>query len=97
MDQILSIRIKTVIRAIEKIKGTGEKNFSETEWITRHKYHVSMASSQDIPVGTELTVDMVTYRNPGTGIPAKDAHKILGKKALKNVPADELLNFAMFE
>lgn len=85
------------IRAIEKIKGTGEKNVNEAEWITRRKYHVSMASSQDIPIGTELTVDMVAYRNPGTGIPAKDAHKILGKKALKNIPADELLNFEMFE
>ena len=84
------------IRNIEKIKGTGEKNVSETEWITRHKYHVSMASSQDIPLGVELTTDMVSYRNPGTGIPAKDAHKIIGKKALQNISADELLNLDMF-
>ena len=84
------------IRNIEKIKGTGEKNVSETEWITRHKYHVSMASSQDIPLGVELTADMVSYRNPGTGIPAKDAHKIIGKKALQNISADELLNLDMF-
>ena len=47
------------IRSIEKIKGTGEKNVSEAEWITRHKYHVSMVSSQDIIKGEELTVDMV--------------------------------------
>ena len=85
------------IRSIEKIKGTGEKNVSETEWITRHKYHVSMASSQDIPMGSELAVDMVAYRNPGTGIPSKDAYKIIGKKALKNISADELLSFEMFE
>jgi len=85
------------IRAIEKIKGTGEKTVSETEWITRHKYHVSMASSKDIPIGTVLMPDMVAYRNPGTGIPAKDAHKIIGKKALQSIPSDELLNFDMFE
>lgn len=85
------------IRAIEKIKGTGEKTVSETEWITRHKYHVSMASSQDIPIGSVLMPDMVVYRNPGTGIPAKDAHKIIGKKALQSIPSDELLNFDMFE
>ncbi len=85
------------IRDIEKIKGSGEKNISETEWITRHKYHVSIVSLQDIPAGTELTVDMVTYRNPGTGIPAKDAHKIIGKKTIGSIPADELLNFEMFE
>ena len=84
------------IRSVEKIKGTDKKSVSETEWITRKKYHVSMASSQDIPAGSELTVNMVTYRNPGTGIPAKDAHKIIGRKALKNIPADELLNLGMF-
>ena len=85
------------IRNIEKIKGSGKKNVSKTEWITRHKYHVSMASSQDISAGTELTADMVAYRNPGTGIPAKDAHKIIGKKALQNISVDELLCFEMFE
>jgi sialic acid synthase SpsE len=85
------------IRSIEKIKGTGEKGISETEWITRHKYHVSMASSKDIPLGVELTTDMVTYRNPGTGIPAKDAHKIIGKRAIQNILADELLSLEMFE
>ena len=84
------------IRSIEKIKGTGEKNVSETEWITRHKYHVSMASSQDILLGEELTTDMVSYRNPGTGIPAKDAHKIIGKRALQDIQIDKLLNFEMF-
>ncbi len=85
------------IRSIEKIKGTGKKEVSETEWITRHKYHVSMASLQDIPAGTELTAEMVSYRNPGTGIPAKDAHKIIGKKATQDIAADELLSFEMFE
>lgn len=85
------------IRNIEKIKGTGEKHVSETEWITRNKYHVSMASSQEIPQGSELTADMVTYRNPGTGIPAKDAHRIIGKKAVQNISADELLSLDMFK
>jgi sialic acid synthase SpsE len=85
------------IRSIEKVKGTGEKHVSETEWITRNKYHVSMASSQDIPIGTELTEDMVTYRNPGTGIPAKDAHKVIGKKATQDITTDELLSLDMFK
>ena len=85
------------IRSIEKIKGTNKKSVSETEWITRNKYHVSMASSQHIPAGSELTVNMVTYRNPGTGIPAKDACKIIGKKSLQDIPSDELLSLEMFE
>jgi sialic acid synthase SpsE len=92
----LNLMVKD-IRLIGEIQGTGEKKISVTEWITRHKYHVSMASLQDIPIGTKLTADMVTYCNPGTGIPAKNAHKIIGKKSLKNIPADVLLNFEMFE
>jgi sialic acid synthase SpsE len=84
------------IRNIEKIKGNGEKNVSETEWITRKKYHVSIASSKDIQLGEELTADMISYRNPGTGIPSKDLHKIIGKKALQDISADELLAFEMF-
>jgi sialic acid synthase SpsE len=91
------IEMVSSIRSIEKIKGTGRKEVSETEWITRRKYHVSMTSSQDIPAGTELIKGMVVYRNPGTGIPAKDAHKILGKRATQNILADELLSFDMFK
>jgi sialic acid synthase SpsE len=40
---------------------------------------------------------MVTYRNPGIGIPSKLAHTIIGKKATKNINADELLSLDMFE
>jgi len=85
------------IRSIEKIKGTGKKEISETEWITREKYHVSMASSKNITAGTELTEDMVAYRNPGTGIPAKDAFKIIGKKARQDISLDVLLSPKMFQ
>jgi sialic acid synthase SpsE len=85
------------IRRIEKIKGTGTKEVSKTEWITRNKYHVSMASSIEIPKGTKLEKNMVVYRNPGTGIPAKDAHKIIGKTTTQNIMADELLSHSMFK
>ena len=85
------------IRAVKGIVGTGQKYVSETEWITRRKYHVSMASAQEIPAGTPLTEGMVTYRNPGTGIPFKAAHTVLGKRAKKTIPADELLSVDMFE
>ncbi len=85
------------IRKIEEIKGNGVKTVSDTEMITKKKYHVSIASSQDIEIGSILLESMITYRNPGTGIPAKDLKKILGKKVNKKIPADILLTFDMFE
>jgi len=85
------------IRAVRGIIGTGQKKVSETEWITRRKYHVSMASVGEIAAGNVLTEAMVTYRNPGTGIPYKLAHTVLGKKAVRAIPADELLSPDMFQ
>jgi sialic acid synthase SpsE len=85
------------IRAVHGITGTGEKVVSETEWITRRKYHVSMASSSEIPAGTVLTESMVAYRNPGTGIPYKLAHTVMGRRAVRTISADELLSDDMFK
>lgn len=85
------------IRDIPIIIGSGEKKVSENEWITRKKYHVSMVSSVQIPAGTELTEAMVVYRNPGTGIPYKEAYKILGKRAVFDIPENELLTLDMFK
>jgi sialic acid synthase SpsE len=85
------------IRNLNAIRGSGIKEVSETEWITRNKYHVSMASAGKIKSGTRLTDSMVSYRNPGTGIPAKLSATILGKVAVKDIPADVLLTNDMFE
>ena len=85
------------IRNVQKIIGTGEKRVSETEWITRRKYHVSAASATDISKGTELIEAMVTYRNPGTGIPAKLMYAIIGKRAVCDIPVDTLLSADMFK
>ncbi len=85
------------IRQIPAIKGAGRKAVSDTEWITRRKYHVSMASAAAIPAGAVLTAEMVTWRNPGTGIPAKDAHTVLGRRAKSSIGADQLLSADMFE
>ncbi len=85
------------IRAVKGILGSGNKAVSETEWITRRKYHVSMASAVEISAGSTLTEAMVTYRNPGTGIPYKDAHTVIGKRAKRTILADELLLAEMFE
>lgn len=94
-DEIISM--VRDIRLVPKIQGSGKKEVSETEWITRKKYHVSMASAKTISAGTTLTENMITWRNPGTGIPTKMAHTVLGKKAKREIPADELISVDMFE
>ncbi len=85
------------IRLVEKSLGTGLKEVKEKEWITRRKYHVSMVSAKEIPAGAKLDESMVTYKNPGTGIPVREAHEVIGKKSRQAIPADTLLEKGMFE
>jgi sialic acid synthase SpsE len=85
------------IRMVEKIQGNGKKHVSSTEWITRKKYHVSAVSLSKINAGEVLLKDSITFRNPGTGIPRKDTHLLVGKKAKESIPEDTLLTFDMFE
>lgn len=85
------------IRNVQMIRGTGDKQISDTEWMTRRKYHVSMASAAAIPAGMVLSETMIAWRNPGTGIPAKMSHTVLGKRAKQEIPADILLSADMFE
>lgn len=85
------------IRFVPLIQGDGKKEVSETEWITRRKYHVSMASKNAIKKGEILSENMITWRNPGTGIPTKMANTVLGKKVKIDIAADELISADMFE
>ena len=84
------------IRNVPKIFGSGEKSISKTEWITRNKYHVSIVSAVNIHQGDLLTESMVTYRNPGTGMPVKELGSLLNKKAIIDISADTLLSLDMF-
>lgn len=84
------------IRAIESIRGTGEKKVSDTEWITRKKYHVSAVSKKPIYAGETISIEHITFRNPGTGIPRKSVHEIIGRVAKHDIAEDVLLSAEMF-
>lgn len=84
------------IRMVRLAMGLGRKEITDTEWITRKKYHVSMVSKVEIKKGQTLTNELVDYKNPGTGIPAKFAHLVLGRVAKLDIPKDVLIAKEMF-
>jgi sialic acid synthase SpsE/CMP-N-acetylneuraminic acid synthetase len=85
------------IRAIESALGDGQKKLLEVEKITRNKYHVSWVSARAIRKGEALDQASLLLKNPGTGIPAWRGPELIGRKALADIPADALLDFAMLE
>jgi sialic acid synthase SpsE len=85
------------IRSVEKMLGDGRKHVSDKERITRDKYHVSWVSQRAICAGDVITEDMLTLKNPGTGIPAYRKDLIIGKRALMDIGRDTLIELSMME
>ncbi len=85
-----------IIKKTPKAIGNGTKKLSDVEKITADKYHVSAISKNKILKNQILDIDMIEYKNPGTGIGPKDISKILGKKALIDIDADKILSIEMF-
>jgi sialic acid synthase SpsE len=85
------------IRAIGTMSGNGEKCVSDTEMITRKKYHVSIVAREDIKLGEVLKANMLTFKNPGTGLQPRQLVQILGRKAKIDIPADTLIRLDMLE
>ena len=85
------------IRDIEECFQNKPKQISETEMVTRNKYHVSMVSKIRIKKGHKLQKKFITYKNPGTGIPPKFEEKYINKIFSKDVDKDTLISEDMFE
>ncbi len=59
----------------------------------RELFNKSVAAREDLPVGVILRESMLTVKKPGTGIPARDLHKLIGKRLRKPVSAVDLIRW----
>lgn len=82
---------------VQSALGDGERKVSEREMITRRKYHVSAVTQRDVAAGEPLTLDALTFKNPGTGISPRHVQDILGRRAKTRIPADTLISPDMLE
>lgn len=85
------------IRSVESMMGSGEKSVSDTEQITRDKYHVSMITCKPIAAGHTVQRDDIVFKNPGTGLPPSMLPDVLGKRTNQAVDKDVLLSLDMLD
>lgn len=78
------------VRKIELAMGS-EKKVHQKEKIIREWAFRSVVTIKDIKKGEIVTEDMVWTKRPGTGIPSKELHNVIGKKALHDIPSNTLL------
>lgn len=102
-DHAMALTMPMLANLVDEVKrakvamGTGEKGVSDKEMVTRDKYHYSVVSRSVIQSGEVITTDMLTTKNPGTGIPAKDIDLVVGRTAVVNIDEDILLMESMLQ
>jgi sialic acid synthase SpsE len=97
MEPIDAKKILDGIKFIDSIKGSFDINYLNSEKIARLNARRSLVSLVQIPKGTKITKNMLTFKRPGTGISPDNIDKIIGLKARNNIPEDTTLKFEMFE
>jgi len=79
------------IREVEKALGSGVKRPTKSENAIKKIVRKSIVAKVNIPMGTVITGEMLELKRPGTGLEPKYLEKVIGKRAKKNIRADELV------
>ena len=80
------------VRKVELSLGK-EKKVHESEWQIREWAFRSIVSLRPLKEGEVLDGDAIWSKRPGTGIPSHFRDRILGRKLVRDVPENTLLNW----
>lgn len=79
------------IREAERMIGLPTKTVTEIEHDVRLVSRQSVCALRNLPAGHRLTVEDVTVKRPGSGIPAADFEAVIGRVLARPVAANDLL------
>ena len=81
------------VRFIEKaMHSPFDKDSVAEELAPLHSlFSRSVVVNRSLPKGTELILDYLIAKKPGTGIPASAMDQLVGRRLARNVPADHIL------
>lgn len=92
MDDNDAQKILQGIEFIDELLGNAELKCLEAELIARQNARRSLVAAVDIPEGTKITKEMLTFKRPGTGISPSEIEKVLGKVTKVNILKDCILS-----
>lgn len=91
MDENDAQNILQGIKFIDTLLGNAELKCLDTELIARKNARRSIVAAIDIPKGTKITEEMLTFKRPGTGISPSEISNVIGTIAKKSIKADEII------
>ena len=101
-DQAVSIDFSQMAELVEgsrKIEAAlgSEKKVHEKEIPIRKWAFRSLVTKRELKKGEILSVDNLSSKRPGTGIPSKDINRVVGKKVIRSLSRNTLLKETDFE
>lgn len=80
------------IRIIEASSGSNKKIHNNEAAIREWAFR-SIVTIKNIRSGQTITEDDIWSKRPGTGIPSKEIPKMIGKKAVRDLPANTMISW----
>lgn len=88
-------RLVKGIRTVEAALGHGRKEPAESEAKIAAAARKSIVAARDIPAGTPLTAELLSFKRPGTGLPPSRLRELVGRVTAKAIAADTVLTLEM--
>ena len=88
--------MKTLVQAIRELEqalGTGVKRPAPSEENMRSETRKSVIARMALRPGEVITKDKIIVKRPGTGVPPKLAHLVVGRRARQAIQADEVITW----
>ena len=79
------------IRNLETIMGSGEKTAQACEEDQKNSVRRSIAAATDLPRGTTLRQDDLTWLRPGSGLPPGEESRLVGRTLRRSLLQGELM------
>jgi sialic acid synthase SpsE len=71
--------------------GSTERTVSEAELVQRANMRRSIVTRRAIPAGKTIMTEDIDFKRPGDGYSPTQADAVLGKTAVQDIPADEVI------
>jgi sialic acid synthase SpsE len=81
------------IRAVEQALGRADKPVVNGIGTVRSKLGRSLATRCDLPAGSTLDESALIMKSPGDGFGWSERHRLLGRRAARDIPADTTLTW----
>jgi N-acetylneuraminate synthase len=95
MDVDDAKKIISGIEFINKIRGSYELKYLDSEIEARKNARRSLVAACNIKKGDIITKEMLTFKRPGTGISPSEIENVIGKTAKQDISEDTILQNSM--